>query len=51
MISLSTSSTVSALMQELPKCEAIFKAFGVALGEALSLVPGRDDVPSTKGTL
>ena len=33
------------------KCEAIFKAFGVALGEALSLVPGRDDVPSTKGTL
>ncbi|MDV0441537.1 imidazoleglycerol-phosphate dehydratase HisB [Methanorbis furvi] len=33
------------------KCEAIFKAFGVALGESLAIVPGRDDVPSTKGTL
>ncbi|MDV0442980.1 imidazoleglycerol-phosphate dehydratase HisB [Methanorbis rubei] len=33
------------------KCEAIFKAFGVALGESLAVVPGRDDVPSTKGTL
>lgn len=33
------------------KCEAIFKSFGVALGESLAIVPGRDDVPSTKGTL
>lgn len=33
------------------KCEAVFKAFGVALGESVALVPGRDDVPSTKGTL
>ncbi|MCZ0861393.1 MAG: imidazoleglycerol-phosphate dehydratase HisB [Methanocorpusculum sp.] len=33
------------------KCEAIFKAFGVALGKSVALVPGYDDVPSTKGTL
>ena len=33
------------------KCEAVFKAFGVALGESVALVPGRDDVPSTKGIL
>jgi len=33
------------------KCEAIFKAFGVALGKSVALVPGCDDVPSTKGTL
>ncbi len=33
------------------KCEAIFKSFGVALGESLGLIPGRSDVPSTKGTL
>ena len=33
------------------KCEAVFKSFGVALGESLGLVPGRSDVPSTKGTL
>jgi imidazoleglycerol phosphate dehydratase HisB len=29
--------------------EAVFKAFGIALGEAVTIVPGRDDVPSTKG--
>ena len=33
------------------KCEAVFKAFGVALGESVALVPGRYDVPSTKGIL
>jgi len=33
------------------KCEAVFKAFGVALGENVALVPGRNDVPSTKETL
>lgn len=34
------------------KCEAVFKAFGVALGEALTVVPGREgEVPSTKGSL
>ena len=32
------------------KCEAIFKAFGIALGEALSQANGDDRVPSTKGT-
>ncbi len=31
------------------QCEAVFKAFGIALGEALSL-SGRKDIPSTKGT-
>ena len=30
------------------QCEAVFKAFGIALGEALSL-SGRKGVPSTKG--
>jgi imidazoleglycerol-phosphate dehydratase len=30
------------------QCEAVFKAFGIALGEALSLT-GRKGVPSTKG--
>ena len=29
--------------------EAVFKAFGIALGEAVTIVPGREDVPSTKG--
>lgn len=33
------------------KCEAMFKAFGIALGEALSIRAGCTDVPSTKGTL
>lgn len=32
------------------KCEAIYKAFGIALGEALSLRGDNDLVPSTKGT-
>jgi imidazoleglycerol phosphate dehydratase HisB len=31
------------------QCEAVFKAFGRALGEAVSLVPGETGVPSTKG--
>jgi imidazoleglycerol phosphate dehydratase HisB len=30
------------------QCEAVFKAFGIALGEALSL-SGKKGVPSTKG--
>lgn len=33
------------------KCEAIFKAFGITLGKALTIKPGCTDVPSTKGTL
>lgn len=33
------------------KCEAVFKVFGVALGESVALVPERDDVQSTKGIL
>jgi imidazoleglycerol-phosphate dehydratase len=32
------------------QCEAVFKAFGVALGEALAM-SGRKSVPSTKGKL
>jgi len=31
------------------QCEAVFKAFGIALGDALSL-SGKKGVPSTKGT-
>ncbi len=31
------------------RCEAVFKAFGRALGEAVALVPGESGVPSTKG--
>jgi imidazoleglycerol phosphate dehydratase HisB len=31
------------------RCEAVFKAFGKALGEAVALVPGGEGVPSTKG--
>ena len=31
--------------------EAVFKAFGIALGEASTIVEGREDIPSTKGTL
>jgi imidazoleglycerol-phosphate dehydratase len=31
------------------QCEAIFKAFGIALGQALDVREGRVDVPSTKG--
>jgi imidazoleglycerol-phosphate dehydratase len=31
------------------RCEAVFKAFGRALGEAVALIPGESDVPSTKG--
>lgn len=33
------------------QCEAVFKAFGIALAQAVSLVEGRLDVPSTKGKL
>ncbi len=33
------------------KCEALFKAFGVALSSAVKIDPRRTDVPSTKGTL
>ena len=33
------------------KCEAMFKAFGIALGEAVSLHGNDMSVPSTKGTL
>jgi imidazoleglycerol-phosphate dehydratase len=33
------------------KCEAVFKAFGVALGQAVTLDPSRSGIPSTKGTL
>ena len=32
------------------QCEAVYKAFGRALGEAVALVPGTEGVPSTKGT-
>lgn len=31
------------------KCEAIFKAFGIALGDALSMPGGTQEIPSTKG--
>jgi len=32
------------------QCEAIFKAFGIALGEAVTVVHGASgDIPSTKG--
>jgi imidazoleglycerol-phosphate dehydratase len=31
--------------------EAVFKAFGIALGEASKIVEGREDIPSTKGIL
>lgn len=31
--------------------EAIFKAFGIALNQAMTTVPGSDQIPSTKGTL
>jgi imidazoleglycerol-phosphate dehydratase len=34
------------------QCEAVFKAFGIALGEAVSVVAGGSgDIPSTKGVL
>jgi len=33
------------------KCEAMFKAFGIALGEAASLSGDSTAIPSTKGTL
>jgi imidazoleglycerol phosphate dehydratase HisB len=33
------------------KCEAIFKAFGIALAHAVRIRPGSDEVPSTKGML
>ena len=32
------------------RCEAVFKAFGRALAEAVALVQGETGVPSTKGT-
>jgi len=31
-------------------CEAVFKAFGIALGEATAVKTGRSGIPSTKGT-
>ena len=31
--------------------EAVFKAFGIALGDASKIVAGRNDIPSTKGIL
>ena len=31
------------------RCEAVFKAFGRALGEAVAAAPGEGGVPSTKG--
>lgn len=31
--------------------EAVFKAFGIALGEASRIVPGQEEIPSTKGVL
>ena len=33
------------------KAEALFKAFGRALAQAVALDPGRQGIPSTKGTL
>lgn len=33
------------------KCEAIFKSFGIAIGESLSLDPKNKGIPSTKGIL
>ncbi len=33
------------------KCEALFKAFGIALGRAVSQEPGSTEIPSTKGVL
>lgn len=32
-------------------CEAVFKAFGIALGDAVAVKPGSAEVPSTKGVL
>ena len=32
-------------------CEALFKTFGVALGMAADVIPGRTDIPSTKGII
>jgi imidazoleglycerol phosphate dehydratase HisB len=33
------------------QCEALFKAFGIALGEAVFISEGKTDIPSTKGVL
>jgi imidazoleglycerol phosphate dehydratase HisB len=33
------------------QCEALFKAFGIALGEAVAIREGSTDIPSTKGML
>jgi len=33
------------------QCESVFKAFGIALSQAVSLVQGSGDIPSTKGVL
>lgn len=46
-----TAHVIFSSVNDHHKCEAVFKAFGVALGESVALVPGCDDVPSTKGTL
>ncbi|MDO5845354.1 MAG: imidazoleglycerol-phosphate dehydratase HisB [Methanocorpusculum sp.] len=46
-----TAHVVFSGVNDHHKCEAIFKAFGIALGEALSVRAGCTDVPSTKGTL
>jgi imidazoleglycerol-phosphate dehydratase len=33
------------------QCEAVFKAFGIALSGAVQIVEGMSDIPSTKGVL
>lgn len=33
------------------KCEALFKAFGIALGGATSIIPGNNSILSTKGSI
>ncbi len=33
------------------QCEVVFKAFGIALFQALSLIEGKSEIPSTKGIL
>ena len=46
-----TSHIIFSGVNDHHKCEAIFKAFGIALGKALMIRAGNTDVPSTKGTL
>ncbi len=33
------------------QCEAVFKAFGIALGDALTITRDPDEIPSTKGVI